>query len=151
MSYIDRVQTGEIWALRVPFFHICPKSAYYSMHLPWLACIVCRSFVTIFQFSFPLLFVLLRDWALLDGGLCFSLAHPFSVTPSCHTALSFLLWSCLPQSCWASLGLPFILLPMAQYSHWFFYYIIGGFLCPICFPLSVLGPFAFLGLSQPFS
>ena len=50
------------------------------MHLPWLVCTVCRSFFTIFWFSFPLLLALLRDWALLNGGLCFSLAHPFSVT-----------------------------------------------------------------------
>ena len=121
------------------------------MHLPWLACIVCRSFFTIFWFSFPLLFVLLRDWVLLDGGLCFSLAHPFSVTPSCHTALSFLLWSCLPQSCWASLGLPFILLPMAQYSHWFFY-VLGHLFSlkrpgPVCFPWTF--PALFLTLYSP--
>ena len=34
---------------------------------------------------------------------------------------------------------------MAQYGHWFFYYITGGLLCPICFLLGVPGPFAFLG------
>ena len=48
------------------------------MHLPWLACIVCRTFLTILWFPFPLWLALLRDWALLDGGLCFSSAHPFS-------------------------------------------------------------------------
>ena len=46
--------------------------------LPWLACTVCRPFFTIFWFSFPLWLALPRDWALLDSGLCFSLAHPFS-------------------------------------------------------------------------
>ena len=48
------------------------------MHLPWLAYIVCRTFFTILWFPFPLWLALLRDWALLDGGLCFSSAHPFS-------------------------------------------------------------------------
>ena len=48
------------------------------MHLPWLACTVCRSFLTIFQFLFPLWLALLRNWALLNSGLCFSSAHPFS-------------------------------------------------------------------------
>ena len=31
--------------------------------------------------SFLLWLALLRDWALLNGGLCFSLAHPFSRYP----------------------------------------------------------------------
>ena len=48
------------------------------MRLPWLACIVCRSFLTIFWFPFPLWLAPLRGWALLDGELCFSSAHPFS-------------------------------------------------------------------------
>ena len=51
------------------------------MRLSWLACIVCRSFLIIFWFSFPLWLALLRDWALLDDGLCFSLAHHFSCYP----------------------------------------------------------------------
>ena len=48
------------------------------MHLPWLAYIVYRPFLTIFRFPFPLWLALLRDWALLNGVLCFSLVHPFS-------------------------------------------------------------------------
>ena len=51
------------------------------MRLLWLACTVCHSFLTIFWFPFPLWLVLLRDWALLDGELCFSLAHHFSCYP----------------------------------------------------------------------
>ena len=35
---------------------------------------------------------------------------------------------------------------MAQYGHWFFYYITGGLLCSICFLLGVPSPFAFLRL-----
>ena len=51
------------------------------MRLPWLACTICRSFFTIFWFPFPLWLTLLKDRALLDGGLCFSLAYPFSCYP----------------------------------------------------------------------
>ena len=48
------------------------------MRLPWLACTVYCPFLTIFWFPFPFWLALLRDWALLDGGLCFFLAYPFS-------------------------------------------------------------------------
>ena len=48
------------------------------IRLPWLACTVCRSFLIIFWCPFPLWLALLRNWASLDGGLCFSSAHPFS-------------------------------------------------------------------------
>ena len=48
------------------------------MRLSWLACTVCHPFFTVFLFPFPLWLTLLKDWALLDGGLCFSSAHPFS-------------------------------------------------------------------------
>ena len=84
-------------------------------------------------------------------GFAFLRLILFLATIFCHTTLLFLLRNCLPQSYWVSLGLPFILLPMAQYGHWFFYYITGGLLCPICFLLGVPDPFAFLGLSWPFS
>ena len=52
------------------------------MRLPWLACIVYRPSLTIFWFPFPLLLAPLRGWALLDGGLCLSSAHPFFLLPS---------------------------------------------------------------------
>ena len=84
-------------------------------------------------------------------GFAFHQPTIFSATISCHTTLSFFLKSCLLQSCRASLGLPFILLPITHYGHWFCYYITGGLLCPICFLLGVLSPFAFLGLPRPFS
>ena len=48
------------------------------MRLPWLACTVCHLFFTVFWFPFPLWLALPRDWALLDSGLCFPSAHPFS-------------------------------------------------------------------------
>ena len=121
------------------------------MHLPWLAYTICHPFFTIFWFPFPLRLALPRDWTLLNGGLCFSSAHPFS----CYHLLQY--HSIIPAAkLFASillgpLGLPFILLPITQYGHWFFYYITDELLCPICFPLDVLGPFAFLGLPRPFS
>ena len=55
------------------------------MRLPWLACTVYRLFLTIFWFPFPLWLALPKDWALLDVGLCFSSAHPFS----CYHLLSY--------------------------------------------------------------
>ena len=48
------------------------------MRLPRLACTVCRPFLTIFWFPFPLWLAPLRGQALLDGGLCLSSAHLFS-------------------------------------------------------------------------
>ena len=48
------------------------------MHLPWLACTVCRPFLTIFWFPFLLWLAPLKSWALLDGGLCLSSAYSFS-------------------------------------------------------------------------
>ena len=100
-------------------------------------------FVFLLFFGSPLLYGL----PYLGTGPCltvsFAFLQPtlFPATLSCHTTLSFLLRSHLPQSCWASLGLLFILLLMAQYGHWFFYYITGELLCPICFPLGFLSPF----------
>ena len=119
------------------------------MRLPWLVGIVCRPFLTIFEFTFPLWLTLLKDWACLTVGFAFLQPTLFPATISYHTTLSFLLRNCLSQSCWASLGLPFILLLMAQYGHWFFDYITSGLLCPICFLSGVPGPFDFLRLPWP--
>ena len=118
----------------MPFFHVCSKSACCSC--------VCRGWPA----QFAVRFLLFSSSSFLYGlpylgtrpclmvGFAFLQPTLFPATISCHTTLLFLLRSCLSQSCWASLGLPFILLLMAQYNHWFFHYIIGGLLCPICFP-----------------
>ena len=135
----------------MPFFHVCPKS------------VCCLCFCRDWPAQFTVRFLLFSSSPFLYGlpylgtGPCltvsFAFLQPilFPVTLSCHTTLSFMLRSCLPQFCWASLGLSFILLLMAQYGHWFFYYITSGLLCPICFPLGIPGSFAFLGLPRPFS
>ena len=115
------------------------------MRLLWLAYIVCRPFLTIFWFPFPLWLALPRDWALLDGGLCFSSAHPFS----CYHLLpyhSIILAAKLFASILLGLFGPAVYFsPNGPVRPLFFFYIIGGFLCPICFPLGLPGPFAFLG------
>ena len=62
----------------MPFFHVCPKLVYCSCICHgWPAQFVVH-FLTIFWFLFPLWLALPMDWALLDDGLCFSPAHPFS-------------------------------------------------------------------------
>ena len=69
----------------------------------------------------------------------------FSVIPLCYSYCNR-----LTQSCWASLSLLFISLPVTQCVHWAFSYIVCELLCPISL-LGILGPFAFLGFSRPFS
>ena len=65
----------------MPFFHVCPKSACcLCVCHGWLAQFAVR-FFTVFWFPFALWLALLRDWALLDGELCISSAHPFSCYP----------------------------------------------------------------------
>ena len=117
------------------------------MRLPWLACTVCRPFLTIFWFPFLLWLAHLRDWALLDGGLCLSLAHHFfcyqllpchSIIPTAKLFASILL------------GLLFILFLMTQYGHWFF--LLHHWQAPMSHlfslgrPWSICFPWAFLAL-----
>ena len=120
------------------------------MRLSWLVCTVCRSPFSGFPFLYGLLYSgldLAWWWALL-----FFLNPPFFLLLSPDIPLyHFCCKVVLFQSDWAPLGLSFILPLMAQQDHWFLCYITSGLLCPICFPLGVLGPFAFLGLPWPFS
>ena len=92
-----------------------------------------------FLFSLSFMACPIRGWALLNGGLFFFFGPPFFLLLSPAMPLHH---SCckvvLPQTGWTSLGLPFILPPMAQEGHWFLCYIIGGLPCPICFPLGFL-------------
>ena len=92
----------------------------------WLACIVCHPFLTILWFPFPLWLALLRDWALLDNGLFFSPAHPFS----CYPLLPY--HSIIPiAKLFASILLVLLLHHWrAPMSHLFSSRRLG----PICFP-----------------
>ena len=148
---IGRVQAGEVLGLARASLPCMSKVCMLLMRLPWLACTVCRPFLTIFWFPFPLWLALFGlglawRWALLSFSPPFFLL-PSPVIPLYHSCCKVI----LPQSGWASLGLPFILLLMAQQDHWFFCYITSRLLCPICFPLDVPDPFASLGLPRPFS
>ena len=122
------------------------------MRLLWLACIVYYPLLTIFWFLVPLWLALFRAGPCLMVRFAFSSAHPFFLLlsptiPLYHSCCEVVLF----QSGWASLGMLFILPLMAQQRHWFLCYITSRLLCPICFPLDILGSFTFLGLPRPFS
>ena len=111
---------GTYWwglGLARAFLPCMSKICLLLMRLPWLACTVCRPFFTIFWFAFLLWLALLRGWALLDGGLCFSSAHHFF----CYHLLTY--YFIIPATKLFTsilLGLfgPAIYSsPMAQYSH----------------------------------
>ena len=71
------VQAGEVWALRLPLFHVCPKSA---------CCLcICRPFLTIFWFPFPLWLTLFVAGPCLMVGFAFSSAH----SSSCYYLLPY--------------------------------------------------------------
>ena len=92
-SCIGWVQAGEVWALRVSSFHMCPKSAYCSLIRRGLqACP--HSLPSVFwPFLCELLFYFLPPLGagLFVTGLYISFG-PFLDCPiSCHITLSFLL------------------------------------------------------------
>ena len=89
-------------------------------------------------------------WVFLPSAHSFTLFCSLA-TISCHTALLFLLWYYLTQTCKASLGLLLILLPMTPYDHWAFYYIACGLLCSIYFLLASLAHLLSLGILGHFS
>ena len=94
MPCIGWVQVGGAWALRVPPFHVCPKSACWSFtYRGQEACLHSLSSV-----PFDLLCELLSDFPLPLGvglylilGLTFLSAHFLISLISCHINLSFLL------------------------------------------------------------
>ena len=92
MSCIGWVQAGELWALHMPSFHVCPKSACCSLVRCGLkACLHSLPFVlwpfmwAAFWFSAPLRV----DIYLLLGFTLLS-AHFLIALISCHITLSFL-------------------------------------------------------------
>ena len=144
MSYIDWVQAGEVWALRVPLFHVCPKSAYCSCVCHgWSA----QSAIRFWLFSgSPFLYGLpyLGTGPCLTVGFAFLQLTRFPATISCHTTLSFLLRSCLPQSC------------CLFFSQWpstvigSFITSLAGFYVPFVFPWVSRAHLLSLGFLSPF-
>ena len=147
-SCIGWVQVGEVWALRVPSFHLCPKSACRSLIRHGLeACL--HSLPSIFwpfissAFWFPAAF---RGWAFIVTGLYISFG-PFLDCPHflpCHSVIL----AVMTQSCWAPLGLLFIL--SLSGLTWPLVFLLMGSCVPFVFLLGILGLFAFFGLPYPF-
>ena len=116
---IGWVQAGEVWALRMPSFHMCPKSVCCSLvHRGLEACLHSLPFVfwpfTWAAFLFPTPF---RGWYLFVTELYTSFG-PFLDCPHFlpyHPVIP----TVMTQSCWASLGLPLILSPSGLNGLWF--------------------------------
>ena len=148
MSYIGWIQAGEVWALRVPSFHMCPKSVYRLLVRRSLeACL--HSLPSVFwpfmwvAFWFPASF---RGWAVIVIGLYTSF-DPFFDCPHflpCHSVIP----AVMTQFCWAPLGLPFILSPSGLI--WPLVFLLIGSCVPFIFLLGILDPFASFGFPNPF-
>ena len=146
MSCIGWVQAGEIWSLCVPSFHICPKFVCYSLVCRGLeVCLHSLPFIlwpfiwAAFWFPVPL-----RGWYLFVTGLytsfgpfldCLSFLSYYSVIPAVMT-----------QSCWASLGLPFILSPSGL--TWPLVFLLMGSCVSFVFSLGHPWPICFIWASS---
>ena len=114
-----------------------------------LACTVCHPLLT-FYVSYFMISHSPRGWALLDVGLCLLSVYSLTAIISCHITLSFLLWHLFDTILLDPFGLAVYSFPCGLIWPLVFYYITYGLLCPICFLLIILGPFAFLGIPWPF-
>ena len=124
------------------------KSAYYSFVCRGLkASLYSLPFIlwpfmwAAFWFSAPL-----KSWYLFVIGLYTSF-DPFLHFPHFLPYYS-VIPTVMTQSCWASLGLPFILSPSGL--TWPLVFLLMGSCVPFVFLLGILGPFASFGLSHPF-
>ena len=102
VSCIGWIQAGELWALRVPLFHVCPKSACcLCVCRGWPAQSAVRSWPFsgfLFLYGLPYLGLGLAWW----WALLFLQPTLFPATISYHSTLSFLLRSCF-ASIWLGL------------------------------------------------
>ena len=81
MSYIDWVQAGGAWALRMLPFQICPRVCLPLMCLPQPGDFP-SAFSWPFMRAFFWFFAPIRSWASYDNGLYISLAYFwFSLLP----------------------------------------------------------------------
>ena len=106
-----------------------------------LACTACCSFFDLLcELLFDFLLPLGVDIYLLLGFTFLDCSHFLSYHSVIHAVMT--------QSCWASLGLPFILSPSGL--TWPLVFLLMGSGVPFVFLLSILGPFAFFGLPYLF-
>ena len=142
VSCIGWVQAGEVWVLHVPFFHMCPKSVCCSLVRCGLeACPHSLPFVfwpfmwAAFWFPAPL-----RSWYLFVTRL-YTFFGPFLDCPHFLPYYS-VIPAVMTRSCWASLGLPFILAPSGLI--WLLVFLLIGSCVPFCFSLGHPWPICFL-------
>ena len=148
VSCIGWVQAGEVWALRVLSFHICPKSAYcFLIRRGLKACLHSLPFVlwllmwVTFWFPAPL-----RGWYLVVTGLYTSFG-PFLDCPHFLPYYS-VIPAVMTQSYWASLGLPFIL--FLSGLTWPLVFLLMSSCVPFVFSLGHSWPICFLWASLSF-
>ena len=146
VSYIGWVQAGEVWTLHVSSFHICPKSVCCSLihrgleaYLHNLLFILWPFMWAAFWFSAPL-----KGWYLFVTGFYTSFG-PFLDCPHFLPYYS-VIPSVMTQSCWASLGLPFILSPSGL--TWPLVFLLMGSCVPFVFSFGHPWPIYFLWASS---
>ena len=142
MSCIGWAQAGEVWVLRVSSFHMRPKSACCSLvcrsleaYLHSLSFVIWPFMWAVFWFPAPL-----KGWYLFVTGLYTSF-DPFLDCPHFLPYYS-VISAVITQSCWASLGLPFILFPSGL--TWPLVFLLVGSCVPFCFSLGHPWPIYFL-------
>ena len=143
MSCIGWVQASEVWALRMPFFHMCPKSAYHSLVRRGLeVCLHSLSSVfllfmwAVFWFTAPL-----RGWAFIVTGLYISWLPLFLAISLCH--------SCCNDSILLGFFRPTVY-SFPSGLTWPSVFLLMGSCVPFVFLLGILSPFAFFGFPYPF-
>ena len=126
-------------------------SVTHSSAVVWrLAYTVCHPFLT-FYVSYFMISHSSRGWALLDVGLCLLSVYSLTAIISCHITLLFLLWHLFDTILLDPFGPAVYSFPSGSVLPLVFYYLTCRLLCPICFLLVILGPFAFLGIPWFFS
>ena len=149
ISCIGWKQAGGAWALRVPSFHMCPKSACCPF--------VCRgleaSLHNLLSVFLDLLCGLFFDFPLLLGAGPYLLIDliflwPTSWFPS-FPAILFC-YSCCNDLILLGLFRPAIYSFPQWPSMATTFFLLMGSCVPFIFLLGILGPFAFFGLPWPF-
>ena len=135
-----------------------PSICVQNLPVAHLSIVVWRLTYTVCRPFFDLLYELLFDFPLPLGVrlFCYWALHffwPISWLPPFPDCLNFLPYhsiisAVMTQSCWASLGLPFIL-SLSGLTWPLVFLLIGSYILFV-FLLGILSPFAFFGLPYPF-